>query len=164
VTQHIYTFNRQAAMSFDSSFYVILTSALTDNALQLTVDSVVPISFKLPRADGLKAYFQDDVYLPALDTTAALSTSHFQCHISSGESLPQLQFKSRKPEDMMNLSDKPAEKPVKPKVMLNIPIPTFLTNFIIICLHTKVSEFREQIEMKEAEDKKREEAFNRLQV
>lgn len=117
--------------------------------LKLTIDSVVPISFTVPRAEHLKQYYHDDLFLPVrrrsdppidvgswMDAAPSSGTGDS----SSGDSLFSPTFESLQPEGMPKLSEKPVAEPVK----------------------LKTSSFREAIDKREQEAKLREEAFNKL--
>jgi coronin-7 len=106
--------------------------------LKLTSDSVVPISFTMPRAENLKRYFQDDIFVPTRSTTSGGTIADW---LQSEESKPQPQFVSLKPDDMTLASERPVE--VQSKRQSTI--------------------FREEINKQEAESKQRDEAFSRLQ-
>lgn len=105
-------------------------------ALKLSTDAVIPITFKMPRAENLRHYFQDDIFVP---TRAAQSTISADDWLAGGNQPPSRY--SLKPDDMENLSDKPAEAPKKAS--------------------TKV--FKEEIDKAEKESQQREDTFNRLQ-
>lgn len=105
-------------------------------ALKLSTDSVIPITFKMPRAENLRTYFQDDIFVPARAAQSTITADEWL----AGGNQPPARF-SMKPDDMQNLSEKPAEAP---KVAA-----------------TKV--FKEEIDKAEKEAQKREETFNKLQ-
>eukprot|EP01035_Chromulina_nebulosa_P019759 gene19759-25691_t len=110
--------------------------------LKLTTNSVIPISFKQPRAENLKQYFQDDVFVPTRSKSSPLNVSVWQTYLSDPNYvLPDAIYESLKPDDMTNLSDKPPDKPVVQKATV----------------------FREDLNKKAEENQKREETFNRLQ-
>jgi len=113
--------------------------------LKLTTDSVYPISFTLPRADVLKSYFQDDIYPPTRSKTSEVSVSDWvEAAKSSGEmsslNLTPL-FDSLQPGGMIPLSEKP-DSPVKA---------------------SRIAVFKDDIQKAENENKKKEDAFTRLQ-
>jgi hypothetical protein len=81
--------------------------------LKLTVDAVIPITFTVPRAEPLKAYFQDDVFGPVRSKLSSYSVADW---LSGGHH--ELSLESLKPEGIQNLSEKPVEAPVTPSSML----------------------------------------------
>ena len=110
--------------------------------LKLTTDSVLPISFTVPRAEVLKAYFQDDIYPPCRSKTPTVSVSDWVEVLRSGEALDLTPtFDSLQPELMTPLSQKP-EGPVRA---------------------SRAVGFREDIRKSEEENKKKEDAFSKLQ-
>jgi len=104
--------------------------------LRLTTTSLEPISFILPRADKLKEYFQDDVFLPARSKIPTLTCEQW---LSGDNAEPALM--SLQPENMIPVSQKPPE-PVRP---------------------TSTALIREKMDKEKAEQEQREEVFNRLQ-
>jgi coronin-7 len=79
--------------------------------LKMTMDSVVPITFTVPRAEALKSYFQDDVYGLLRSRTAGAMIDDW----NSGDNAklaPQLE--SLKPPTVLNISEKPVEKVATP--------------------------------------------------
>jgi hypothetical protein len=113
----------------------------TTRMLKLTVNSVVPLSYKLPRAENVKTWFQDDVY-QAVKTDASVSVGDWQSLCSGAvDELPPVNFMSLKPADMQNLSEKPIEKKVRPKV----------------------ADFKDALKKEEEENKQKEATFNKLQ-
>lgn len=107
--------------------------------LKLTTDAVIPISFVVPRADSLKQYFQDDIFSPTRSKTTSVSIEEWK----TLEILPSPSYESLKPDDMMNVSEKPVEEDStsakRPQV------------------------FKAEIDKQEAENKQRDETFTRLQ-
>merc|ERR1711871_754660 len=106
--------------------------------LKLTTDSVLPISFTVPRADILKSYFQDDIYLPIRSKTPSAHITDW----TGSESINLAPvMESLQPEGMTSVSHKP-EGPVRA---------------------SRVVEFRDSIRKTETEMKQKEETFSRLQ-
>lgn len=106
--------------------------------LKLTTDSVFPISFNVPRADLLKDYFQDDIFVPARSKIPSASISVWSSE-GSIDLTPVMQ--SLQPEGMSAISHKP-EGPVRA---------------------SRVVEFRQSIKKSENELKQKEDTFSRLQ-
>lgn len=108
--------------------------------LTLTSDSVIPISFRVPRAENLKQYFQDDIFPPTRSKTSGGTITEW---IASGEDgpLPTPSYDSMQPEGMKKSSERPAEVQTKRQSTI----------------------FREEIEKQEAESKQREDTFSKLQ-
>lgn len=107
--------------------------------LKLTDNAVVPISFILPRAEVLKQYFQDDVFVPTRGKSSSVSANDYATGVAMTGA--EVECESLHPVDMKALSDKPAEAAVKPRSMT----------------------FRENINKAEEENKQRDAAFSRLQ-
>eukprot|EP00605_Chrysophyceae_sp_TOSAG23-4_P000828 GSChrysophyteH1.ASY1.ANO1.918.1 assembled CDS len=111
--------------------------------LKLTTSSVQPLSISLPRADNLKGFFQDDVYLPVRSQQRFHSAGDYKKWLS-GEAddsvLIEPYLESLQPEGMVPLSEKPKEEP---KV-------------------SRVTSFRLQKDAEERERREKEESFDRL--
>jgi coronin-7 len=87
--------------------------------LKLTSDSVVPISYKVPRADHLKSYFHDDIF-PAVRSKQSQLTVEDWTNIESPLFIFSPQMESLKPIDMISIADKPFEPApsvIKSKIM-----------------------------------------------
>ena len=86
--------------------------------LKLTVDSVTPITFTLPRAEPLKRFFQDDVFgaVRSKESNATIhdwkSSMANPSALDSSFLMPLLE--SLKPAGVTSLSDKPVEVASKP--------------------------------------------------
>ena len=106
--------------------------------LKLTTDTVYPISLKVPRADILMEYFQDDIFIPTRSKVPSASVSDW---IAPGEINMDPEFDSLQPEGMTALSFKP-EGPVRV---------------------SKVAEFRQSIQKSQEESKVKDDTFSRLQ-
>ena len=104
--------------------------------LKLTQNSVVPITYILPRQR--KEFFQDDVYLPIKSTVPSIEIGDF-ISSSPGSSI-NIKTIDLKPEDMINLSEKPEEEA---KV-------------------AKTVEFKATIDKSEEESRQRESVFAKL--
>eukprot|EP01039_Chlorochromonas_danica_P002620 gene2620-2863_t len=111
--------------------------------LKLTKDSVSTISFKVPRAEHLKPYFQDDIYRPVRSLLSQVSVDDWM-NVEVPPSFFQPQFESIQPEDMIKASEKPAE-PLRSEV------------------NSKVQAYRASIRIAQEEEKQREDAFAKLQ-
>jgi coronin-7 len=110
-----------------------------NRVLKLADNSVLPISFILPRADNLKSFFQDDIYVPTRGKDSYVSVDEWMCEQGTDLVVPNLH--SMQPEGMPLLSDKPEEEVKK----------------------SKASVFREELNKADDEKKKQEESFLRLQ-
>ena len=108
----------------------------TMKVLRLTSSYLDPISFVLPRADPLKAYFQDDVFPPARAPVNAVSAADWM----NGEDAPEIPPLSLQPEGMTPISQKPPEERKL----------------------SKAQETRIKIAEQQQEDKKNEDSFARL--
>lgn len=105
--------------------------------LRLTQAAVEPISFKVPRARD--EFFQDDIFVPTRDYSLGASiTAEDWLNGQDGSVVTT----SLRPQDMVPLSEKPQEKP---KVQ-------------------KSAQFREQLLAEQELEKKRNAAFNRMQM
>lgn len=105
--------------------------------LKLTQNAVIPISFCLPRQRNLD-YFQDDVYKPIIASTPSID---FQSYVQSTPgSRIAVKLDDLKPQDMINLTEKPEE----PKKV------------------AKTIEFKEEIDKAGQEKNEREIIFARL--
>lgn len=109
--------------------------------LKLTLDSVVPVSFFVPRADHLKQYFQDDVFPPTkLNPTATCAEWVDSSSVPTAPVLTSL-----KPDDMSVLSSH-RESLASPQAS-----------------KSKVSSFKADL-LKQEEDKRNKEAmFDKMQ-
>lgn len=116
--------------------------------LKLTADSVVPLHFRVPRAEHLQNYFHDDVFPP-------VRARHTEVTVSDWEHAPRSEYhvanplftplrESLRPEDMTNVSEKPAE-----------PAPS--------ASKSKIESFRNKIAQDKEEERERESQFARLQ-
>jgi hypothetical protein len=116
--------------------------------LKLSGDNITPISFHVPRADYLKSYFHDDIYLPIPSNTITTATMTDWKDVN-GVTNKDDRFlpvkESMKPENMMNASEKPIS-----------PLPSES--------NSKITTYKADIEAKEKEAKVNEEKFNRLQA
>jgi len=109
--------------------------------LKLTTDSVIPLSFFVPRADALKEYFQDDLFPPIRSSTEPAGNLEAWCSGASSHSFtPNLE--SLQPEGMIPLSQRPTDTRRG---------------------SSKVDAYREQVAKDEAERLRRESEFKRLQ-
>jgi len=81
--------------------------------LKLTYDAVIPISYKVPRAEHLKKYFQDDLYPPTVKSMTPNHSIADWIEICNGN-INDIKLESiltpLKPEDMVNLRDKPISR------------------------------------------------------
>jgi hypothetical protein len=111
--------------------------------LKLTSDAVIPCTFKVPRADHLKAYFHDDIFPPVRAKHSELTVSDWKS-LDIPASLFNPVLESLRPADMSNISEKPAEA-----------APS--------ALKSKVESFRQDIAKKESENKIKEDNFAKLQ-
>lgn len=103
--------------------------------LKMTQNSVVPITYILPRQR--KEFFQDDVYSPIKATLPSIDISQFIS--SSPGSNVNVKTLNLKPEDMINLSEKPEEVKI-----------------------AKTVEFKATIDKNEEESRQRESIFAKL--
>lgn len=109
--------------------------------LKLTSDSVIPLSFYVPRADSLKEYFQDDLYPPIRSSSMSNGTiKEWSSNADSCSFSPVLE--SLQPLGMIPLSQRPAEARRG---------------------SSKMDAFREQAAKEEAEKQRREQELKRLQ-
>lgn len=116
---------------------------------KLTSDAVIPISYKMPRAEHLKSYFHDDLYHPIrskrslatvsdwMDTTNAVDPMIFQPILDSLQ-----------PSDMIALSTLSSQD-----LQANTPSVNA----------SKIDSFRRDIKQKEEEKQMREDKFSKLQ-
>lgn len=111
--------------------------------LKLTKESVSTISFRVPRAEHLKPYFQDDIYRPVRSLLSQVSVDDW-VNPEVPASFFQPQFESIQPEDMIKASEKPAE-PLRSEV------------------NSKVQAYRTSIRLAQEEEKQREDVFAKLQ-
>ena len=107
--------------------------------LKLTTDSVIPISFKVPRAENLKQYFQDDLFPPVRRRSSACKVHDW---MNQAPCVPE--FESLCPNDMTPLSSKPPEEVIKKVV--------------------GVVDYKSRHEKEQKEHKEKEETFSRMQV
>lgn len=123
--------------------------------LKLTSDSIIPISFTVPRAEHLKQYFQSDLYPPIISKNSSVSPNDWVEACKVGEqkqdfseltALLKPELESLKPYDMIDVNDRPAEHVTAPSQS-----------------NSKISMFRSQIESQKEEEKQRENTFNKLQ-
>lgn len=113
--------------------------------LKLSNDSVNEIHFHVPRADYLKDYFHDDIYLPIRSNTESKGTIYdWKSSTSENNELFAPVLESLKPEGMINVSEKPVT-----------PLPSES--------NSKIHSYRNKIAAKEEETKQNEEKFNKLQ-
>ena len=111
-------------------------SVETMRVLRLTTTTVDPISFILPRADHLKQFFMDDVYVPARSRAMSQEAAGWLSGANVAPILEEL-----KPEGVAPLSERPVEAPKVSKAQVT----------------------RQQIAETAKEDKKNVDNFNRLQ-
>ncbi len=114
--------------------------------LKLTNDAVIPISYKVPRAEHLKQYFQDDLYpstiksmTPNYRVSDWMQICGHNADIKLEPSLEQL-----KPQDMTNLSEKPISTNVSAKSNRNS------------------QDFKKELDKARAENELKEATFNKL--
>lgn len=116
--------------------------------LKLSTDTVIPIHFHVPRADYLKEYFHDDIYLPVRSNQDSSATMLDWKNLSLSEAETATIFapvmESLKPADMTAVSEKPVT-----------PVPSER--------NSKIQSYRANIAQKAEETKQNEEKFNRLQ-
>eukprot|EP01031_Cornospumella_fuschlensis_P023800 gene23800-28824_t len=105
--------------------------------LKLTPDSIIPISFKMPRADHRAAFFQDDLFPPVRWGGATVEDW------VEGRELKSV-YTDLCPADMQKLSLQPVAPP---------PSATM----------SKVESYRSSIKKEEEEKMQREQTFNKLQ-
>ena len=115
--------------------------------LKLTTDAVYPLSFKVPRADHLKEFFQDDLYGLVKDTNSSYTINDWLDNMENLSCSFQPQLVSLKPDDMINLSEKPAAS-----------IDTTSSK-----MKNKTALFRQEIATRELENQTRDNEFSRLQ-
>jgi len=112
--------------------------------LKLTSDAVTPISFKVPRADHLKAYFHDDLF-PPVRARSSLATVPDWESADADVSLFQPILESLQPEGM-------------PAISTSAPEPTPSST------RSKVDSFKQEQAKALEENKLREDKFARLQA
>lgn len=110
--------------------------------LKLTPDSVIPLSFSVPRAEALKEYFQDDIFPPIKSSTEPGGSLEAWCSGAAPSSFSPV-LDSLQPEGMIPLSQKPVDDRRGAS--------------------SKVDSYREQLAKEEAEKTRRESEFKRLQ-
>jgi coronin-7 len=111
--------------------------------LKLTTDALIPISFRVPRADHLKAYFHDDLY-PPIRAARSLATAPEWASEDTDVAIFQPILESLQPEGMAAIS-------------ASTPDPTPSST------KSKVDSFKLAQQKAEEESKLRESNFNRLQ-
>jgi hypothetical protein len=131
-----------AGMCLMSKRAVDVRNVEVSRMLKLTVDTVVPISFHLSRANNLKECFQDDVYLPIRSKVSTASVADWTSRDPSDKSFLVPNYESLQPAGMSKLSEKPPE-PVK---------------------RSKAEDFKAAINQKEEEGRQKEETFSRFTV
>lgn len=106
--------------------------------LKLSNENVTAVNFHVPRADYLKEYFHDDIYLPVRSNTQSNATINDWKNSGGGSSVSNEVFapvlESLKPEGMMNVSERPVA-----------PLPSES--------NSKVQSYRQKIAAKEEETK-----------
>ncbi len=120
--------------------------------LKLTSDSVVPLHFRVPRAEHLKDFFHDDIFLPVRSKHSELSISDWlEAPVTPTEGFGVTScsiftpiMESLKPDDMMNVSEKPVE-----------PTPS--------AMNSKVESFKNKIAQEKEAEQVRENQFAKLQ-
>ena len=103
--------------------------------LKLTQNSIIPISFHLPRQR--KEFFQDDIYHPNKSGTPSMDFNEFMSS-TPGTNITA-NYECMKPSDMIRLSDKPEEQKI-----------------------LKTKEFKEKIDKAEVEAQQRENVFAKM--
>lgn len=111
--------------------------------LKLTSDALIPISFKVPRADHLKSFFHDDLY-PSVRSRNALAAVPDWESTDADVAVFQPLLESLQPEGMAKVSE-------------STPDPTPSST------RSKVDSFRLEQKRVEEESKLREDKFARLQ-
>jgi hypothetical protein len=111
--------------------------------LKLTTDALTPISFRVPRADHLKAYFHDDLY-PPVRAARSLATAPEWASEDTDVAIFQPVLESLQPEGMAAIST-------------STPDPTPSST------KSKVDSFKLAQQKAEEESKLRESNFSRLQ-
>lgn len=116
--------------------------------LKLTSEAVVPLHFRVPRAEHLKDFFHDDIYLP-------IRSKHTEVVVSDWTSAPFVDIgasnpifapitESMQPSDMQKASERPVE-----------PLPS--------TSNSKIEHFKRTIEKQKEEEQQREDKFAKLQ-
>ena len=126
---------------------VDLRAVEVNRFLKLSTDTVTSISFHVPRADYLKEYFHNDIYLPVRSCTESNATVYDWkniANIPSNDTIFNPIMESLKPENMMNVTEKPVS-----------PLPSES--------NSKISSYRASIQRQEEENKQKEEKFSKLQ-
>lgn len=103
--------------------------------LKLTQNSIIPITFTLPRQR--KEFFQDDIYHPIRSCTPSINYKEFMSS-TPGTNITA-NYECMKPSDMTRLSDKPEEQKL-----------------------LKTKEFKEKIDKAEIEARQREDVFAKM--
>ncbi|KDO23221.1 hypothetical protein SPRG_11153 [Saprolegnia parasitica CBS 223.65] len=111
----IYSFNGPSisAATFLPKQHCNVQDVEVSRMLLLTSGATIePVAFVLPRAEKLRAYFQDDVYGPVPSNEASVSAADWFL----GAPAPP-KYTSLQPAGMLKLSEKPPEAVVIPKVV-----------------------------------------------
>jgi hypothetical protein len=111
--------------------------------LKLTTDALTPISYKVPRADHLKAFFHDDLYAPCRARRSLAAVADWES-ADTDPSVFQPLLESLQPEGMQAISSSVRQ-----------PTPSVQ--------RSKIDSFKQQIQKQEEESKQRESTFARLQ-
>lgn len=111
--------------------------------LKLTSDSLIPISFKVPRADHLKSFFHDDLF-PSVRSRNPLATVPDWESGDTDTTVFQPLLESLQPADLPRMSESTPE-----------PTPS--------STRSKVDTFRLELKRQEEESKVREDKFAKLQ-
>ena len=115
--------------------------------LKLTNDAVIPISYKVPRAEHLKQYFQDDLYpsvVKAVTPNHSITDWMQTCCRNTSNVKLEPSLIPLKPEDMINLS----EKPMSPNNSVKS--------------NRNSQDFRKELDKTAEENKLKEATFNKL--
>ena len=112
--------------------------------LKLTNESLIPISFKVPRADHLKSYFHDDLYPPCRAARTLATVPDWESAESDASIFAPV-LESLRPEGMEVMSERPPE-----------PAPSQSKS--------KVQSFKAEIKRAEDETAQKEGNFARLQA
>lgn len=111
--------------------------------LKLTPDSVVPLSFFVPRNDQLREFFQDDLFPPVRNYSDDHDKATVEDWVSGVKSFPP-ELKSLQPEGMVPLSQRPVDNNRRGSA--------------------KADAYREQLQREEEERRRREQEFQRLET
>lgn len=116
---------------------------------KLTSDAVIPISYKMPRAEHLKSYFHDDLYHPIRSKRSLATVSDWMDTTNSVDPMVfQPILESLQPSDMIALSTLSSQD-----LQANTPSVNA----------SKIDSFRRDIKQKEEEKQMREDKFSKLQ-